>query len=533
MKPSLQFRLAQQLTLTPQLQQAIRMLQMSSLELAHEVEQALRDNPFLERSDESHDSLGSGDFNAGGQKSQPGHDGPSEPSQDWKPGDWAKDPANDQTELAKDYAGTDHLANHLADHDVRQDELRASQVDLSQSEDDPKAWEQAAWELHPRQRAESDDEDRQRDWRSTEDLLSDHLRQQLLACHVTARDRALVQWLIDALNDHGMLGESIESIVESLPVEAGVEAEELQAALKLLQSFDPPGVGARDTAECLSIQLRQKPVDEVQGLALRVVNEQLESLARHDFVRLRRQLGCSEGLLQQAYRLVLSLNPRPASGFRGEEPLPFIVPEVAVKLIGKTWQAFLLRSSLPDVRLNEQYVQWLKQNKTIRADSTGLSDQVQSARWLIKNLKQRGDTILRVSRFIVEHQQRFFSLGEIAMRPLAMRMVAEALELHESTISRVTSQKYMLTPRGTFELKYFFTAQVGQESETEAAHSSTAIKARVKQIISGEAEDKPLSDSRIAEILSAEGSQVARRTVAKYRELLKIAPASHRRKRRI
>jgi len=528
MKPTLQFRLAQQLTLTPQLQQAIRMLQMSSLELAHEVEQALRENPFLERADESLDSFGSGNFNV---EEQPGASKPlslTEPQSDWRSTEWSA-----ATIHQTDFANNREPLDGSQDQQVREELTHASLNDPLQAADDPKAWEQAAWELHPRHQAASDDEDRHRDWRSTEDLLSDHLKQQLLSCHVTERDCALVHWLIDALDEQGMLGESMESICESLPPEAEVELDELVAALKLLQSFDPPGVGARDTAECLSIQLRQRESDEVQQLALRLVNEQLEALAQHDFVRLRRQLGCSDSLLQQAHQLVVSLNPRPAAGFRGAEPLPFIVPDVVVKQIGNFWQAFLLRGSMPDVRLNEQYVQWLRQNKAIRSDAPGLSDQVQSARWLIKNLKQRGDTILRVARFIVEHQQRFFSLGDIAMRPLAMRVVADALDLHESTISRVTSQKYLLSPRGTFELKYFFTAQVGQESQGEAAHSSTAIKARVKQIIAQENLDKPLSDSKISEVLSAEGSQVARRTVAKYREALKIAPASHRRKRRI
>jgi RNA polymerase sigma-54 factor len=210
-----------------------------------------------------------------------------------------------------------------------------------------------------------------------------------------------------------------------------------------------------------------------------------------------------------------------------------VVPDVHVRQVGKRWQAFLIRGSMPEIQLNEHYVQLLRQNKSPKHEAPGLSDQVQSARWLVKNLKQRGETILRVSRFIVDHQQRFFSAGEVAMRPLAMRMVAEALELHESTISRVTSQKYMLTPRGTFELKYFFTAQVGHESAGDSAQSSTAIRARVRAIIGEEAADKPLSDARIAERLSSEGSQVARRTVAKYRESLKIAPASQRRKRRI
>ena len=561
MKTSLHFRIAQQLTLTPQLQQAIRMLQMSSLELAHEVEQALRDNPFLERTNENLDSFGSGDFQTaesaqdaaalgGARTKEAHHENPlshllaaeRRPDKDEHRFLDAKPQALNEQAIdglqSLSFEHTEGFTSIGASEEFRlvqhaQDAGQFSNHESAPAADDPKAWEQAAWDLHARNRHEADDEERHRDWRSTEDLLSDHLKQQLLACHVTERDRALVQWLIDALDEDGMLRESIASIQESLPQEAQVDGDELLAALKLLQSFDPPGVGARDTVECLSIQLRQRDVNETQVLALRLVNEHLETLAKHDFVRLRRQLGCSEIALQQAHRLVLSLSPRPAAGFRGAEPLPFIVPDVLVRQVGQGWQAFLIRGSLPEIRLNEHYVRLLRQNKSPKTDAPGLGDQVQSARWLVKNLKQRGQTILRVSRFIVEHQQRFFSAGEVAMRPLAMRMVAEALELHESTISRVTSQKYMLTPRGTFELKYFFTAQVGQESAGDSAQSSTAIRARVKAIIGQEMPDKPLSDARIAELLSSEGSQVARRTVAKYRESLKIAPASQRRKRRI
>ena len=561
MKPTLQFRIAQQLTLTPQLQQAIRMLQMSSLELAQELEQALRDNPFLERCDESLDSFGSGDFQAAEEPqafamavAAKGRSELDDPTRAQSLSNRLNEAVSERSlgEVSEfSYTASDPLSLEQCNHEVEAlfpetkqiDEFGRTQAidgteqcstsEASPSADDPKAWEQAAWELNPRNSNDSDDEDRQRDWRSTEDLLSDHLKQQLIACRVTERDRALVQWLIDALDEDGMLREPIASICESLPPLAQVEEDEMLAALKLLQSFDPPGVGARDTIECLSIQLRQRDADPIQSLALRLVTEQLEALAKHDFVRLRRQLGCSELELHHAHRLIVSLNPRPAAGFRGAEPLAFVVPDVVVRQVGKRWQAYPIRGSTPDIRLNEHYVELLKQNKAARSDAAGLSDQVQSARWLVKNLKQRGETILRVSRFIVEHQQRFFSAGEVAMRPLAMRMVAEALALHESTISRVTSQKYMLTPRGTFELKYFFTAQVGQESERDSAHSSTAIRARVRQIIEEEAADKPLSDASIAQRLSAEGSQVARRTVAKYRESLKIAPASQRRKRRI
>jgi len=564
MKPTLQFRIAQQLTLTPQLQQAIRMLQLSTVELAQEVEQALRDNPLLERIDESIDSLGTGDFQRAGALpgEYPGSEGESHIGLDASPA------MNGHASSSSwDQAATSSSSLYPADgrltpatlEDLQRSAPGVEETWDAQSRDpqarDAQAWDASAWDAagwdaagwdaagwdqttpdpatwDTGRRQDGDEDPASRDWRGAEYRLAQHLEMQLMGCHVSERDKALVEWLINALDEDGLLREPLEALIAGLPAQAEVEIDELLTALKLLQSFDPPGVAARSAQECLSIQLQQRPESEASHLAQRIVNQHLSSLAQRDFARLRRQLGCSEAILREAHAMILSLNPRPASGFQGGDPMPYVVPDVVVKLVGRRWQAFALRGGLPDIRLNERYVRLLKISRESRAEGAGLSEQIQSARWLVKNLRQRGETILRVARFIVAHQQRFFSDGAVAMLPLAMRTVAEALGLHESTISRVTTQKFMLTPLGTFELKYFFTGHVGGDAPSEGAHSSTAIRARVKQIIASESAERPMSDAHIAGILSAEGTQVARRTVAKYRELLRIPPTSQRRKQR-
>lgn len=559
MKPTLQFRIAQQLTLTPQLQQAIRMLQLSTVELAQEVEQALRDNPLLERIDESVDSLGTGDFQRSGalpheyagsegeahtgidaSSAMNGHlsasswDLAASPNGSLHPADGNLKPATPE-DMQRSAAGVEEPWDAQArDTQTRDAQARDAEARDAEAWDaagwDPPAPDSAAWDTGRRQ--DGDEDPASRDWRGAEYRLAEHLEMQLMGCHVSERDKALVEWLINALDEDGLLREPMETLIAGFPAQAEVQIDELHTALKLLQSFDPPGVAARSAQECLSIQLQQRPESEASHLAQRIVNQHLSSLAQRDFARLRRQLGCNEAILREAHAMILSLNPRPASGFQGGDPMPYVVPDVVVKLVGRRWQAFALRGGLPDIRLNERYVRLLKTSRETRTEGAGLSEQIQSARWLVKNLRQRGETILRVARFIVVHQQRFFSEGAVAMLPLAMRTVAEALGLHESTISRVTTQKFMLTPLGTFELKYFFTGQVGGEAPGEGAHSSTAIRARVKQIIASESAERPMSDSHIAEILSAEGTQVARRTVAKYRELLRIPPTSQRRKQR-
>jgi RNA polymerase sigma-54 factor len=305
-----------------------------------------------------------------------------------------------------------------------------------------------------------------------------------------------------------------------LPEEADIDLDDLSIALRQLQNFDPPGVAARDPRECLLMQLNFLPTDEVSTLARVIIDQHIDLLAARDFAKIRRAVGCDEELLRAAQTLIRSLNPRPGAQFAPIDAR-YIVPDVVVRKVRGQWTALLNPDAMPRLRINRLYAEILQGQR-----GSGLSGQLQEAKWLIKNVQQRFDTILRVSQAIVERQRQFFEFGEVAMRPLTLREIAETLELHESTISRVTSQKYMATTRGLFELKYFFGSHVATESG--GACSATAIRALIRQLVGAEDAKRPLSDSRIAEILGQQGIVVARRTIAKYRESLNIPPVSVR-----
>jgi RNA polymerase sigma-54 factor len=332
-----------------------------------------------------------------------------------------------------------------------------------------------------------------------------------------------VRVLIEALDDDGYLTQSLEELAEILPDELEIEPEELQIALKHLQHFEPTGVGARSAQECLALQLTPLPADAVRDLALTIVRQHLELLAARDFVKLKKLTGCDDEALRTAHALIKSLNPRPGAQFT---PLDarYITPDVIVKKVRNQWVASINPDAYPRLRINRLYAQMLAGHR--RAEQGGLSGQLQEARWLIKNVQQRFDTILRVSQSVVDRQRQFFEHGEVAMRPLVLREIADILGLHESTVSRVTTQKYMATPRGIFELKYFFGSHVA--TDTGGACSATAIRALIKQLVSAEDPKKPLSDSQIADILGQQGIVVARRTIAKYREALNIPPVNLR-----
>jgi len=344
----------------------------------------------------------------------------------------------------------------------------------------------------------------------------------------TQRDRALVQTLIGALDDDGYLDSSLEEIRELLPPALAVEPEELATALKLLQSLDPVGVGARDLRENLLLQIdhgeaARSHAAEVVRIARAIVDEHLPALAAHDFARLRRALHCDDEALRDAHALIRRLEPRPGAAFGGGEA-GYVVPDVIVRRGRNGWVATLNPDVLPKLRINDAYARILKRN---RGGNGGLAGQLQEARWLIKNVQQRFDTILRVAQAIVDRQRAYFSHGAVAMRPLVLREIAEALGLHESTVSRVTTQKYMLTPFGIVELKYFFGSHVATDSGGSA--SSTAIRALMKELFAGEDPAQPMSDGHVAELLAEQGFVVARRTVAKYREALRIPPVAQRR----
>lgn len=503
MKPSLQLKLSQQLALTPQLQQSIRLLQLSTLELNQELEQILSDNPLLERLDDPLADCariapnGSLDRAPGQADGDGGAPAPERRERAEEPGPGAE--GGDAGDGAPDEGGYGEHGLDWGGGDGRGS------------------------------RADGDDDEREYPQVSTRgETLREHLLVQLAGTASSARDRALVTLLIDELDGDGYLRAGLDEVAEALPAELGVEPEELSAALRLLQSFDPTGVGARSIPECLLLQLAalppdRRPSEPVFRLAGAIVHQHLELLGARDFARLKRVLRCDDDPLRSAQALIQSLNPRPGGAFAGEPPA-YVVPDVVVRRGRSGWQAILNPDVMPRLRINDAYAQILKRNRG--GPGSSLSSQLQEARWLVKNVQQRFDTIQRVAQAIVDRQRAFFTHGAVAMRPLVLREIADALGLHESTVSRVTTQKYMLTPFGTFEMKYFFGSHVA--TDTGGAASSTAIRALIKQLVTAEDAKTPLSDSRIAELLGEQGIVVARRTVAKYREALQIPPVAQR-----
>jgi RNA polymerase sigma-54 factor len=477
MKQTLQLKLSQHLTLTPQLQQSIRLLQLSTMELNQELEKFLAENPLLERED--------ADLPV-----------PAVPAHMNGESAATLQPSAEQSE-AESPAQAD---NYSAELDwVGEGGSGAGARDDSDEGD----FFQVA--------ADSPN-------------LREHLHRQLTLTKLEPRDRGLVAFLIEALDEDGYLTQPLEELVQIVPEEVQIELEELQIALKHLQNLDPTGIGARNCSECLELQLLAMPESTPsRATALALVRSHLELLAARDFAKLRRALQCGDEELRGAQKLIQSLNPRPGASFAPLETR-YVVPDVVVKKLKGVWVASLNPDALPKLRINRMYADILQNN---RGQSGGqLSHQLQEARWLIKNVQQRFETILRVSQAIVDRQRHFFEHGEVGMRPLVLREIANTLGLHESTVSRVTTQKFMFTPRGIFELKYFFGSHVA--TETGGACSATAIRALIKQLIAAEDGKRPLSDSKISEILGQQGIVVARRTIAKYRESLQIPSVSMR-----
>jgi len=479
MKPGLHLRQSQHLALTPQLQQSIRLLQLSAQELAQEIEQALNDNPLLECDDPPV-----------GAAMRIAADGAivgtaAAPAQEVPAGGAEGEGFNGEAE-APAMAGLD---------------WGAARGDRDEDDNGPGAWA------------------------ATPTSLREHLSLQLAATKASPRDRALVQLLIESLDEQGYLTSSLEELLAICPPGSGVDLDDLATALRLLQSFDPAGVGARNAAECLVLQLDAlaaqptPPYPPAQiANARRIVSDHLPALAAREFPKLARALGIGEEEVLQAQALIRRLNPHPGVGF-GSTVIDYVVPDILVTKNRNRWVAQINPDVVPKLRLNPAYAAAVKQERH-REGFSQWSSRLQEARWLIRNVQQRFETIQRVAQAIVDRQHAFFTHGAIAMRPLVLREVAEVLELHESTVSRVTSNKYMSTPFGVFELKYFFGSHVA--TDTGGAASSTAIRALIKQLIGGEDPKDPLSDSRIAELLGEQGFVVARRTVAKYREALKI-----------
>ena len=518
MKPSLQLRLSQQLSLTPQLQQSIRLLQLSTLELHQELQQMLADNPLLERLDDPLDNsvrlLADGSLPAS-QTSSLADSALTTPSH------------NDTPDSSDGGMESGDGPNHgdSPEGNAELSDWGSGGSGNQRSEDDENSLQQIA---------------------ATPLTLRDHLFKQLSGTQCGDRDRALVGLMIDSLDENGFLEHDLDTLLAALPPELEIDLTELSAALKLLQSFEPTGVGARNLIECLSLQLQGLKLKGVasrtRDLALQLVQSHLAALAERDYARLKKALGCEDEDLRAAQDLIRTLNPRPGSDFAQVEH-NYVIPDVVVRKYRGQWQAMLNQEVMPRLRVNADYAGTLRSLRTrarnkvpgeappvngaeVTPTGTPMQAQLQEARWYIKNVQQRFDTILRVAQAIVERQKNFFSHGAVGMRPLVLREIADTLGLHESTISRVTTQKYMLTPFGTFELKYFFGSHIATDSG--GAASSTAIRALIKQLIGEENPQKPLSDSQIADLLGEQGFVVARRTVAKYREALKIAPGNLR-----
>jgi RNA polymerase sigma-54 factor len=454
MSPAIALRLRQHLTLTPQVQQALKLLQMSALEFAQEMEQALTANPFLEENTETPEAA-----------------------------------------PLRDAASSDDI--------VVPQEPSGGGSTLDREQDD---WGGA--DVQP--------------------TLSQHLKDQLMISPMCDRDRALAHMIIDSLDDDGYFKLSFDELAALVPPEQDVRAEDFGAALRLVQSLDPAGVAARSLEECLCLQLQSPPEDrdidpKVRDAALRIVKGNLSLLANREWARLQHAAGCDEKTLHAARALIRSLDPRPGHRF-GPQEARYVVPDVIVKKVRDRWMAIINPASLPRVRLNRAYADAIQ---TRSGSHQSLARQLQEARWLLRSIEQRFATIQRVADAIVARQRGFFEYGEVAMKPLTLKLIAGELGLHESTVCRVTNNKYMATPRGLFEFKHFFSRRLA--TENGGAASATAVRAVMKELIAAEDPRAPLSDAELARLLAQQGLKVARRTITKYRALMRMPSVDVRR----
>ncbi len=515
MKQSLQLKLGQQLTMTPQLQQAIRLLQLSTLDLQNEIQEALETNPMLDVSEDGDDSSGNDAPNGDDSKAS----GDQNSQQELKTSE-----ESDHSESHSEREQNESRGENDSENDWNNDIPTDLAVDTS--------WDdiyQSAPSGSGLSRPETDDADYE-SRRGTSESLQDYLLWQLNLTPMSDVDRAIAESIIDAVEPSGMLGQTIDDLCQGIQrdfPEEEVDAEEILAVLHRVQQFDPPGVASQDVAECLLIQLKQQPIDSpAYEVALTLVQHHLMLLGSRDFKQLMRKLKVKEPELQEAIRIIQGLNPRPGETI-GEDTTEYVVPDVFVKKENGRWSVNLNPDIAPRLRINSDYASLVKRADS-SSDNTFLRDNLQEARWFIKSLQSRNETLLKVATCIVERQQGFLEMGPEAMKPMVLHDVAEMVDMHESTISRVTTQKYMHTPQGIFELKYFFSSHVSTESGGEC--SSTAIRAIIKKLVAAENPRKPLSDSKITALLEEQGIQVARRTIAKYRESLGIAPSNERKR---
>jgi RNA polymerase sigma-54 factor len=474
LKPSLQLKLGQQLTMTPQLQQAIRLLQLPALELQAHIRELLESNVMLEPMDDGpEEGLDAGTL-----------EHPAAP----EPAEAAEGPRESAVEVLDEGWG-EHSAGPA----------------------------ETPWS--------GDDDDRQQDFAdSAGQSLQEHLLWQLELAKLEPRQLAIARAIVDAISDDGYVTEPLQEIANTLRPEIHCDTAEVEAALADVQALDPPGVGARSVGECIELQLRQlDPATPGFEAAIEIARHHLERIAGRELAIVKRELRVSDEDLACALALVRSCHPRPGATVSAGSA-EYVVPDVFVRRTEHGWAVEINAATLPRVRLNQSYASLIGRN----ASHATMRAQLQEARWLLKSLEIRHETLIKVARSIVERQTAFLEHGDEHMRPMILKDIAEAIGMHESTISRVTSGKYMHTPRGVFELRYFFSSQV--EGADGSGTSSTAIRAKIKKLVKDEAAESPLSDGRIAEILSAEGIPVARRTVAKYREAMGIPPSNERRR---
>jgi RNA polymerase sigma-54 factor len=466
MKQNLQFKASQHLSLTPQLQHSIKLLQMSSVELNQELEILIQQNPLIEMLEED--------------------------EEDGK--DIATTP---QEETSFEILNDQEIQEPIYEHEINWDEEYAKDNNYIDSNE----YRESATQT-----------------------LKQYLEDIFHLIPIGEKDQAIISLLIDSINEDGYLEEPLDYFLSSIPKEYEVSIEEIESLLKLLQKQAPPGIGARDLIECLTLQLEGKEESPIHILSIKVIKSHLNLLASRDFVKLKKILSCEDEVLREIQKVIKSLNPKPGNIFSTIESHHFIQHEVNVKKVKTNWQVSLNEQAIPKLRLNHIYRDLIKNSQ---ADSAHhLSSQIQEAKWIVKNIQQRFVTILKVSEAIMKHQKDFLDYGESMMKPLILREIAEEVGLHESTISRVTSNKYINTPRGIYELKFFFGSSIDNSTGNELA--STAIRAKIKEAIKQEDPKKPLSDSEIVLLLKNQDINIARRTVAKYREILNIAPTNLR-----
>ena len=481
--------------MTPQLQQAIRLLQLSTLDLQQEIQEALESNPMLERQEEG-DDFDNSDPMADNAESKPVAEVQDTSFQETTP----------TVDSLEDGEWNERIPNELPVDTAWEDIYQTSASSLPSNDDDE-------WDFTTRT--------------SAGESLQSHLLWQLNLAPMSDTDRLIAVTLIDCINNQGYLDETLEEVCESFDPELDIELDEVEAVLHRIQQFEPAGIGARNLSECLLLQLRQLPASTPwMAEAQRLVRDYIDLLGSRDYSQLMRRMKLKEDELRQVIELVQSLNPRPGSQIESSEA-EYVVPDVIVRKDNERWLVELNQEAVPRLRVNPQYAGFVRRADT-SADNTFMRNQLQEARWFIKSLQSRNETLMKVATQIVEHQRGFLDHGDEAMKPLVLHDIAEAVGMHESTISRVTTQKYMHTPRGIYELKYFFSSHVSTSEGGEC--SSTAIRAIIKKLVAAENQKKPLSDSKIAGLLEAQGIQVARRTVAKYRESLGIAPSSERKR---